>query len=185
MPFSRSQQRLAEEAEVDIEALVRQELQEALNSSQVQKALRVALNLQEQCRAVVVEEKHHLVQQVIADLNLGARLSALVADPRTAKQLVAHIDVGAVLKMVDLDDRLRGTLAATDMLALLRASWPPLKHAAKRALHEDDATLANAQLGCNAWVFAGMALALCARSRPTKPFAASWPAPATHPSAAL
>ena len=80
---------LAEEEEDEtVKVLVLSALQEALNSTPVQRQLVAALDLHTQLQAVFVESKHLLIQQLIADLNLGSRLTALLADRKIQEQMM-------------------------------------------------------------------------------------------------
>lgn len=152
---------LAEEEEDEtVKVLVLSALQEALNSTPVQRQLVAALDLHTQLQAVFVESKHLLIQQLIADLNLGSRLTALLADRKIQEQLAAHIDVETLLSSVDLEQKLRNSLAGVDVFGVIFS--PSTVAATKRALASDEALCAKAAIALNGWVFAGLLLALYA-----------------------
>ena len=96
-----------DDAEASVHAMVLSGLEEALNTTAVQRQLVTALDLPTQLQAALVESKQLLIQQLIADLNLGSRLTSLLADPTIQQQLAAHIDVETLLKSVDLEKKLR------------------------------------------------------------------------------
>lgn len=149
-----------EDDDETVKAMVLQALQEALNSTPVQRQLVAALDLHTQLQAVFVESKHLLIQQLIADLNLGSRLTALLADPKIQNQLAAHIDVETLLSSVDLEQKLRNALAGVDVFGILFS--PSTAATTKRALASDEALSAKAAMALNGWVFAGLLLVMYA-----------------------
>lgn len=140
----------------DLEASVRAHVLDALRSPDVRAGLEELLDLRSCVREAFASER----KAMLASLNLGEELAAAVANPRTQKQLAAHLDLSAVLEHTELRSRLRESLASTDLVEYAERAIPAAYQRLKRRLSQDRQSRSNAALAAGSWVVCAAATAL-------------------------
>lgn len=143
--------------EPDMESLVRGELAEALQSDSVRQQLVAALDLHAIMARMLSQEKPQMLATLSSSLDLPTRLSALINDPRVMQQLAAHIDVSAAMAGTGIRDRVRESLASSDLVEYAERLVPAAKQRLKRRLGEDPALRSTAALAAGTWALAGVA----------------------------
>jgi hypothetical protein len=143
--------------EPDMESHVRRELTEALQSESVRRQLVEALDLPAIVARVLSDEKPQMLATLSSSLDLTARLSALINDPRVVQQLAAHIDVSAAMAGTGIRDRVRESLASSDLVEYAERVLPAARQRLQRRLGADPAFRSTAALAAGTWALAGVA----------------------------
>lgn len=144
------------EEELDVEALVRAELLEALQSPAIRQELIGALDVHATVFRALSEEKPRIMENLASSFDLPQQLSALVNDPRVMRQLASHIDLSTIISSTGLRDRLRESLASCDLVEYLERALPVVRQRMKRRLAEDAGLRASVALATGSWAIAGV-----------------------------